>query len=159
MGATGASVVVFTTSPPYPRCGYQPHRPPTPVFLTPSWVSTLPLWPFFRPLPLMGFSRFASVPPHGGAVLSGTNASVSGKRWYIATAACGSLPRLDYGAHSSPGMVAHTPLSLFPGLQLTIYPSPVRYRLAFPEASAVLCDFVRCLPLDSQRTIVVSWTL
>jgi hypothetical protein len=37
--------------------------------------------------------------PRGYAVLSGTYASVSDKRWYISPAACGSLPRVDYGAH------------------------------------------------------------
>ena len=58
-----------------------------------------------------------------------------------------------------PGMVAHTPLSLFSGLQLIVYPSPVRRRLAVPSTSAVLCNFARSLPLGLQRTIVVSWTL
>jgi hypothetical protein len=47
----------------------------------------------------MGFSGFAPVQPHGYMVLSGTYASVSDKRWYISPAACGSLPRVDYGAH------------------------------------------------------------
>lgn len=58
-----------------------------------------------------------------------------------------------------PGVVAHTPLSFFQGLQLIVYPSPVRRCLAFPRTSAVLCSLVRYLPLDLQRTIVVSWTL
>ena len=100
-GATGVSVVVFATSTPHSHCGYQPYRPPTSVFLTPSWVSTLPSRSFFRPLPLMGFSGFERPRLYSRGELSGTYASASDKCWGISPATCDSLPRVDSGAHKA----------------------------------------------------------